>query len=139
MNEVLSQAIEGAGATRGVGAIQPAPSARPGSARRAGERDFAGLLARELGSQREVKFSAHAQSRMEARALDLSDAETASLRTAVDLAAAKGARQSLVMLNSLALIVNIPSRTVITAMESDGARGTVFTNIDSAVVCSCAT
>jgi flagellar operon protein len=134
MNEILPKPINQTRPVRqsqGVGA--------PGGVRRrdlqmAAGRGFADLVAAQLDAQRAVRLSAHARSRLEARALDFDPAAAQSLRAAVDLAEAKGARQSLVLLDSLALIVNIPSRTVITAMESDGARGTVFTNIDSAIV-----
>jgi len=103
----------------------------PGARKDAGGRDFAAIVSRELNA---VKLSAHARARLESRALSFTAEDEARLQAAVDTAAAKGARQSLVMMSGLALIVNIPSRTVITAMESDGARGTVFTNIDSAVI-----
>jgi len=97
-------------------------------------RDFADVLTGALNARRGIKLSGHAQARLEARALKLTPQDEQRLQAAVDLAAERGARQSLVMLGGLALIVNVPSRTVITAMESDGARGTVFTNIDSAVI-----
>lgn len=122
-----------------VGATTPAqPTTSVGAARRARStavgNDFASVLSGQLQSQQEVKFSAHAQARLATRDLALSESEQQGLRSAVDLAAAKGARQSLVLLNDLALIVNVPSRTVITAMGSAGAGGNVFTNIDSAVI-----
>ena len=128
----MNDALRGLGPTpapRDIGAAgrPPAPPRPRGGG-------FAELVSRELQSPGGIKLSAHAQARLEQRALDLSASGAARLRQAVDAAAAKGARQSLVLLDDLALIVNIPSRTVVTAIGSDGARGTVFTNIDSAVV-----
>jgi flagellar operon protein len=135
MNESIRQAANiAAPVVRGPHDASPASSARRGAAGRAGAEDFAAIVSRELGAQRTIKLSAHAKARMESRALRLSAVDEERLQNAVDTAAARGARQSLVMLAGLALIVNIPSRTVITAMESDGARGTVFTNIDSAII-----
>jgi len=131
MSELLPKAVGGAAPTRGLEGVSPV---RPLAVGRPHQGDFAELVAARLQAQGGVKLSAHAKSRIEARGLQLSADDSRSLQAAVDLAAAKGARQSLVMLNQCALIVNIPSRTVITAMESDGARGTVFTNIDSAVI-----
>ena len=50
------------------------------------------------------------------------------------MAAGKGARESLVLMNELAFVVSVPNRTVITAMTGNSMKGNVFTQIDSAVV-----
>jgi flagellar operon protein len=52
----------------------------------------------------------------------------------VDRAAAKGSRDSLVLLDQTAMVVSVKNRTVITALGRDQARDNVFTNIDSAVI-----
>jgi flagellar operon protein len=49
-------------------------------------------------------------------------------------AEAKGARESLMVMGDTAFIVNIPNRTVITAVNSGQLKDNVFTNIDSAVI-----
>ena len=135
MNQGIPKVADAvATAVRKVAGVQPGPSVPRTGATRATGPDFAQVLSGELHTQRAVKLSAHAKARIESRALKLSAADEGRLQAAVDLASARGARQSLVMLERLALIVNIPSRTVITAMENDGARGTVFTNIDSAII-----
>lgn len=131
MNEVsLRSANPIAPPVRAPEAPRPTESPRRGAQRA----DFARVLSTELDAARGVKFSAHARARIESRSLSLTAADERRLQAAVDLASAKGARQSLVMLDEVALIVDIRSRTVITAMDNDGARGTVFTNIDSAIV-----
>lgn len=79
-----------------------------------------------------MKWSAHAQQRLEARGIRLDDHQIARLDEAVGRAQAKAASRSLVLLDDLAFIVSIPSRTVMTAM--DEPRDGVFTNIDSAVI-----
>ena len=57
------------------------------------------------------------------------------LKSAVDKAAQKGARESLILMNNdLALVVSVTNRTVITAMDGSSIRDNVFTNIDSAVI-----
>jgi Putative flagellar len=38
------------------------------------------------------------------------------------------------MLGGLALVVNVPSSTVLTAVEPNGQKESVFTNIDSVVI-----
>ena len=47
--------------------------------------------------------------------------------------AVKGIRESLVMVDQLAFIVNVPNNTVITAMDQSQANENIFTNIDGAV------
>ena len=46
----------------------------------------------------------------------------------------KGARESLIMLRDLALVVNINNRTVITAMDKTRQKEKIFTNIDSTII-----
>ncbi|MDA3860390.1 MAG: flagellar protein [Melioribacteraceae bacterium] len=80
-----------------------------------------------------VKLSKHAQQRLESRDIQLTDNEMEKINTAVEQAEAKGAIDSLVMMDNTAFIVNIPNRTVITAMGLASSNENVFTNIDSVV------
>jgi flagellar operon protein len=65
----------------------------------------------------------------------LDNQQITQLGAAVDKAAQKGARESLVLMNrDLALVVSVTNRTVITAMDGNSIRDNVFTNIDSAVI-----
>ena len=82
----------------------------------------------------ELQFSGHARKRIEQRGLYLDAERIARLESAVERAAAKGSRDSLVLLDELALIVNIRSQTVITAMDEASRKEHVFTNIDSVVI-----
>ena len=95
------------------------------------ERMFDAILESEVNK---LKFSKHAQQRLESRNIQLNEADLSSLEQAVDLAERKGAQDSLVMLRDLAFIVNIANKTVVTALDGKGATGNVFTNIDSAVI-----
>ena len=58
----------------------------------------------------------------------------ARLQRGVELAAGKGAREAVVMVDNSAFVVSVANRTVITAIASAQMRDHVFTNIDSAVV-----
>lgn len=82
----------------------------------------------------ELKFSQHAQERLRARNIELGSAEMEQLQGAVSKARAKGARESLVLMGDLALVVSVKNSTVITAVDGDSMRDNVFTNIDSAVI-----
>lgn len=102
-------------------AAQPARSASPGA--------FAQAL-----QEAQVKFSNHAQQRLDKRDITLSDEHLQRLNEAVTQAAQKGGRESLVLLDDLAFIVNVRERLVVTAIDSDSQRGGVFTRIDSVVL-----
>lgn len=80
-----------------------------------------------------VKFSSHALKRLESRNIQLSDDELTKIQSAVEKAEAKGSRDSLVMMDKTAFIVNIPNKTVVTAIEVANSAENVFTNIDSVV------
>ena len=92
---------------------------------------FSQLLRKRIA---DVRFSAHAATRMKSRNIELTPEMMSKLTKAVDGAADKGARDSLILLRNYAFIVNIPDRTVVTAMDGNGLKENVFTNIDSAVV-----
>jgi flagellar operon protein len=81
-----------------------------------------------------LKFSAHAKERLALRNIRLSEEDMARITDAVNKAAAKGARQSLLVMDQLAFIVSVTNRTVITALDGGSMKENVFTNIDSAVI-----
>ena len=56
------------------------------------------------------------------------------LEGAVDKLAAKGGRETIVLMDRMAFVVSVTNRTVITAVDQDGMRDQVFTNIDSAAI-----
>ena len=81
-----------------------------------------------------MKFSAHAQTRMQSRQIPWGPPQMERLEGAVQRAAGKGAKESLVLLDQTALVVSVPNRTVITVVDRDQLKQKVFTNIDSAVI-----
>ena len=82
----------------------------------------------------EIRFSKHASNRLADRNLILSDNQLSRLTEGLRKAGEKGIKESLVMVDQLAFIVNVPSNTVITAMDQTQAGENVFTNIDGAVI-----
>ncbi|MBU0472778.1 MAG: flagellar protein [Bacteroidetes bacterium] len=91
---------------------------------------FDEIFSREISK---VKLSKHAMQRLESRDIVLSENEMDKINDAVQKAEAKGSKDSLVMMNNTAFLVNIPNKTVITAMSLLNANENVFTNIDSVV------
>jgi len=93
---------------------------------------FNQVLAQQLSG---VQFSQHALQRMESRNITLEKTDLLKLNNAIDKAAQKGAKESLVLMNNnVALVVSVQNKTVITAMDSVSMKENVFTNIDSAVI-----
>jgi flagellar operon protein len=82
----------------------------------------------------QVQFSGHALQRVRRRGIEVDQSTLARLQNGVDRAAGKGARESVVFVDSTAFVVSVRNRTVITAVDRDHMKDHVFTNIDSAVI-----
>ncbi|MCL2719144.1 MAG: flagellar protein [Lachnospiraceae bacterium] len=95
---------------------------------------FQEILARQTKSADEVKFSKHAVNRLNDRGISLSENQINRLNEGTVKASAKGIKESLVIVDQMAFIVNIPNNTVVTAMNQREASENVFTNIDGAVI-----
>ena len=96
--------------------------------------EFAQALDKAKQDQPELRFSAHALERMEQRGIQLTSGELKQMEYAVQTAANKGSKSSLMLLDEKAFIVSVANRTVITAMGSDGLKDQLITDIDSAVI-----
>ena len=81
-----------------------------------------------------LKFSKHAALRLADRNIDLSDEQLSRLNDGAWKARQKGIKDSLVIVDDLAFIVNVPNNTVVTAMDSTDTKDNVFTNINGAVI-----
>ena len=120
-----------------VGRVAPAVPAAPArAANRAAAPGFDSMLSAKLGGDGSapVRWSAHAVQRLGQRQLSVTPDMQGRLEGAVDRLAAKGGRQAIVMMDTLAVVVSVTNRTVITAVDQDGMKDQVFTNIDSAAL-----
>ena len=96
-------------------------------------KSFAEILEQKKSAEAgELKFSKHASERLVSRNIDLSESQKERLNHAVRAAQAKGIKESLVMMDNLAFIVNVKNNTVVTAVT--GGEEKIFSNIDGAVV-----
>ncbi|ACV61609.1 flagellar operon protein [Desulfofarcimen acetoxidans DSM 771] len=97
---------------------------------------FSDILTQNIQQkQSAVRFSAHAERRLQERNISLAQEDIAKIGRAMQQASLKGARDSLLLYGNLALIASIKNNTVVTALDSDALQGEqVFTNIDSAVI-----
>lgn len=110
----------------GVGGLNSTPQITTPSGK-----SFEEVLRGELES---VKFSHHAQARLESRNIKLSEDDIKQLSDAVDQAGQKGSQDALIVMKNVGFIVNVKNRTVVTAVDGENLNNNIFTNIDSAVL-----
>ena len=79
-----------------------------------------------------VQFSKHANTRLNDRNINLTGEQIDRVQDGIVRANEKGIRDSLVLVDDIALVVNVRSRTVITALQHGSEH--VFSNIDGAVI-----
>ena len=97
-------------------------------------KSFQEILESAQSSSREVRFSKHAAQRLSNRNIELTKDQKERLQAGTAKASQKGIRESLVLVDQLAFIVNIPNNTVVTAMQQNETDENIFTNIDGAVI-----
>lgn len=93
---------------------------------------FQGILIKKANETGDVRFSKHANQRLLSRNIVLSDEQINRLNNGVNRARDKSIKESLVMMDNLAFIVNVKNNTVVTALSKED--DSVFTNIDGAVI-----
>ena len=101
------------------------------SGRRAAGNNFHKALL-EAARRGKVRLSAHAEERLARRNITLSAGDIDRVSRAADRLASKGGREALVLMDSVGFILDVTNRTVVTAIERQGLKENVFTNIDSA-------
>ena len=105
-----------------------------------GDNSFASILNKikessdNTNSTEELKFSKHAVNRLNDRNIELTQEQVQRLKQGKIEASEKGIRDSLILIDQLAFIVNVPNNTVVTAMDQTENKSNVFTNIDGAVI-----
>lgn len=93
---------------------------------------FQQILEQKQAQSTELRFSKHANERLASRNIQLSMEQRERLSGGVEKASQKGIRDSLVMVDNMAFIVNVTNRTVITAVGEGDDK--IFTNIDGAII-----
>lgn len=94
----------------------------------------AGNLVKATDATSGLKFSNHAIERMQSRGISYDPSRLAKLDEAVKKAAAKGSKDTLVLMDDSAAIVSVKNNTVVTVMDKNNLKENVFTNIDSTIV-----
>ena len=95
--------------------------------------NFAQFMDNAISAQQasKVQFSKHASVRLSDRNIQLTGSQLARIEEGVTRAQNKGIRDSLVLIDNIALVVNIANKVVVTALNQQDQ---VFTNIDGAVI-----
>lgn len=81
-----------------------------------------------------LRFSKHAGERLAVRNINLTDSQIQRLEEGTQKASKKGIKESLMIMDNMAFIVNVTNSTVITAMDQSEQKENIFTNIDGAVI-----
>lgn len=110
-------------------------SAQTGQTKNSDNEDFKQLLEQELQKSSEsLSFSKHALQRINERQIEIEPKLLEQVSNAVDSAAEKGIKDALILGPQTAFIVNVPSKTVITTMNSQDMKDNIITNIDGTVI-----
>ncbi|WP_017727316.1 TIGR02530 family flagellar biosynthesis protein [Halalkalibacterium ligniniphilum] len=95
---------------------------------------FSNLLQAELAKPEKLKLSKHAEQRMEARGITMTEATWMRISKKVAEAKDKGLQETLVLTNEAALVVSARNQTVITALDRQEAKDQIFTNINGTII-----
>lgn len=97
------------------------------------EGSFADHLEAAQEQSDDLELSAHAKRRLNQRNISLNATQRQNLTEAVQRLDEKGAQDAAVLRDDAAFVVNVPSRTVVTALDQTEMKQRVFTQIDSAM------
>lgn len=96
--------------------------------------DFENILKNHFKKEEDnLKISKHAYKRLEERDINLDSNEFLKLKNAAEKLKAKGSRESLIITDKAAYILDVNKNTLITAMGKDSMNENIVTNIDSTI------
>ena len=84
-----------------------------------------------LNSEKKLKFSAHAQKRMESRNITINSDEMKKIEESVAKLRNKGCQDSVILSQDRAYVISIKNNTVVTIVDEGSLKDSVFTDIDS--------
>jgi len=98
--------------------------------------EFSSLLQETIEAQQPqgIKLSVHAAKRLQDRNMEVDGAELKKIQSGIDKLASKGGSDSLLITSKGAYIIDVPKRTIVTAIDKDSISENVFTKIDSTVI-----
>ena len=93
---------------------------------------FAEILRDTCEEASALHFSKHAAMRLKMRNIQFSNEQLERIENGLVKAKQKGIKDSLVLVDNIALVVNTKNNVVVTAMEQENEN--IYTNIDGAVI-----
>src|SRR5690554_6712550 len=108
--------------------ISPINSAAKASRTNTASNPFDSIFQEKISSYKPVKFSKHATMRLNSRNIKLNNEQMIKLEKGIEKAEIKGINDSLILIDQIALVVNVKNRTVVTAMDSNQTEDRIFTN-----------
>lgn len=91
------------------------------------------MLNETQGLHKGINLSGHAAKRIQERSIDFNGEEYIKVRDAISKLKAKGGKDSLVITDKAAYIVDVQNNKVVTAVDKGSMAENVFTKIDSTV------
>lgn len=98
-----------------------------------GQVTFNQVLSQQLLEKEELTFTKHASMRLNARDINFSDEQMTRINEGVKEAEKKGIKDSLLLIDDVALVVNVKNKTVITAVKKE-QQNQIFSKIDGAIL-----
>ena len=99
--------------------------------------EFKNLLDSQIGEHKPlhggINLSTHAAKRLQERQIDFSGDEYSKVKEAMTKLSQKGSKNSLVVTENAAYVVDVANNKVITAVDKGSMNENVFTKIDSTV------
>lgn len=97
--------------------------------------EFSNLLNSHVGTEKPVhggiNLSTHAVKRLQERQIDFNGEEYMKVKDAMAKLAAKGGKNSLIISDKAAYIVDVANNKVVTAVDKNSMSDNIFTKIDS--------
>lgn len=109
----------------------------PADLKNQNKEEFKNLLNNQIDqtqNEHGIKLSVHAAKRLNERNLQMDGDEFVKLKSAIDKLRTKGGRESLIITNKAAYIVDINNNKVVTAIDKESINENVFTKIDSTMI-----
>lgn len=107
----------------------PATSSRP--TKETSQSAFHSIFQEQLSG---ITISKHAKQRIEHREIEIDGTTMNRLNDAMDKLSKKGSKDSLILLNQVAYIVNPQQKVIITCMDKESMQENIFSGIDSAII-----
>ncbi len=98
------------------------------------QNSFQQILSKKIDTDSKIMFSKHASMRLDNRDIKFSPEQMNRIENGVQKAKEKGINDSLVLVDNIALVVNVKNKMVITAIDNEQQKENIFTNIDGAVI-----